>query len=158
MNDVTIRKEMIDRKGRVNSDHQRAVIYLDKNPLNDILDEFYVKNDIFDMKVKSKAWSKLVRFSSSIVERKLAKYFGVDPKFVKFSFNAGCSCGCSPGYILKKPAPFMQFGYPKKDIWCEVNITEEDMNSLKVFMSSQKIQKLLEQDIAADKAKKEAKH
>lgn len=78
-----------------------SVAYLESN-LSEHLD-----NDLFDvlrirsLNFKCKAWSKAVSASSKIQAKNIKELLQLpEATKVVYSSKAGCSCGCSPGYVI----------------------------------------------------------
>jgi len=81
-----------------------TTIFVNSNASKTI-DEFFLQNEIFNLDFKSKTWSKMVRLSTKMDIREIMSIFpkGAAPVSITYSKKAGCSCGCSPGYIVKLP-------------------------------------------------------
>ena len=82
------------------ADHQvkkaRAYVY---SNLIGRADDWYLENKVYGLKFKSKAWAKVSRFVNRKVNQAIMDHVeGVTGSV--YSKNAGCTCGCSPGYIL----------------------------------------------------------
>jgi hypothetical protein len=94
-------------------------LYVDNNTLTERIDQWFGENNIGDMQVKSSAWALVSGTALGLIEQKIAKHFGIDPKFVKYSRKCGCRCGCSPGYNVRLPA-----GHPQANhnAWADVSM------------------------------------
>jgi hypothetical protein len=77
-------------------------VYTDSN-LSETIDEFFSTNKIYNLSFKCRTWTKLKNFVSKVEEASLKKSFSLeDSAVVKYSHKAGCSCGCSPGFRVRK--------------------------------------------------------
>ena len=117
----------------------------DNMDIRSIIDKWFMANEIWELKVKSKAWGALTRFTNKIVYAGLVEHFDVPLKNVWFSQKAGCSCGCSPGFIVRGG---------KRGTWAFLTLefTEEEVAATLVLIKSKKVAKLLAADMAAHKA------
>lgn len=77
----------------------RSLVYVN-SPFDDIVDEFGSRNKIWNLDFKSKTWSAVCREATKYNIKALKTIFP-EAVSIKFSQKAGCSCGCSPGYIVK---------------------------------------------------------
>lgn len=71
-------------------------------------------------------WNKPhIEFKKQVLSEALIQA-GLDPKIVKATWNqkAGCSCGCSPGFILTSTDPD-NTDLGTIDIYCDYEITTE---------------------------------
>ena len=66
-----------------------------------IIDAWFNKHDISSIKFASRAWSRAKRVSNKYVYRAIREL--IPCKSVVYSRYAGCSCGCSSGYIVTEP-------------------------------------------------------
>lgn len=55
-------------------------------------------------------------FKSALPEILERLELDIDPKLIKFSQRAGCSCGCSPGFIIPNLGPV--------NVWADVKEVE----------------------------------
>lgn len=95
-------------------------IYIGKSTLSDRLDKWFMDNKIFMLNFKCKTWNKMIRYVTKIESESIKKALNLNSNAtVTYSRKAGCSCGCSPGYIVKNDC------FNKK-IWInfEYDITE----------------------------------
>ena len=74
---------------------------LEKYSPDRILDQWFSDWKIYELSKKSEAWSKATRIGNTYIYRAIKKL--VPCKSVIYNRNAGCSCGCSPGYIINTP-------------------------------------------------------
>ena len=77
----------------------RNLVYI-KSPFDDIADEFASQHGIWNLPFKCKTWSKICREATKL-NIQAFKHLFPDATSIKFSAKAGCSCSCSPGYIVK---------------------------------------------------------
>lgn len=77
----------------------RNIVYV-KSPFDDIADKFAFAHGIWNLPFKSKTWSSICRETNKINARALKELFP-EATSIKFSAKAGCTCGCSPGFIVK---------------------------------------------------------
>ena len=77
----------------------RSLVYVN-SPFDDIVDEFGSRNKIWNLDFKSKTWSAVCREATKYNIKALKTIFP-EAVSIKFSAKAGCSCGCSPGYIVQ---------------------------------------------------------
>lgn len=77
----------------------RNIVYV-KSPLDNVADEFFTKHKIYNLNFKCLTWNKACRIVTQQHTVALKQLFP-DATSVKFSAKAGCSCGCSPGYIVR---------------------------------------------------------
>lgn len=77
----------------------RNLVYI-KSPLDDIADEWASKYGIWNLPFKCKTWTKICREATKLNIQAFKDLFP-DAISIKFSATAGCSCGCSMGYIVK---------------------------------------------------------
>lgn len=71
--------------------------------LSEAIDKFFTENKIYNLPFKCRTWTKLKNFVSKIEEVTLKNSFSLEESaIVKYSHKAGCSCGCSPGFRVRK--------------------------------------------------------
>jgi hypothetical protein len=64
--------------------------------------EVYHENELYGVEWKSKAWSKLSSWATRLTAKALREKLGLSNNVsVTFSIYAGCSCPCSPGYVIR---------------------------------------------------------
>jgi hypothetical protein len=70
--------------------------------LVDCSTEVYHENELYNVEWKSKAWSKLSSWATRLTAKALREKLELSNNVsVTFSAYAGCSCPCSPGYIIR---------------------------------------------------------
>lgn len=116
-----------------------AVFIYNENKITKMLSEWFWVNDIIKLQVKSKAHGHLVKFVTTTNALHIAELLKTDPRNVKFSFTAGCACGCSPGYKVKAPRP-------GEHIYVEIESSEAEIRHLDIMMKSEWLAKLLAKD------------
>ena len=77
----------------------RNIVYV-KSPFDDVADQFGTKFGIWNLPFKSKTWSNICREANKLNLQALKDLFP-EATSIKFSAKAGCTCGCSPGFIVK---------------------------------------------------------
>ena len=97
-------KATLTKSSPISSDFRkrpgRSIVYVN-SVLDKAADEFGTKYDVWNLPFKSKTWSSVCRVINKATAELLRQLFP-DAVSIKFSAKAGCSCGCSPGYIVKK--------------------------------------------------------
>ena len=94
-----------DDKPRASAD--RFTVSVD-GPMNDLIEqEFFQKYNIGSLDFKCAAWSRVTgaatKATIAALKPVLAKHAGLKPENLDLHYSryAGCSCGCSPGYVGK---------------------------------------------------------
>ena len=98
---------------------------LEKYSPDRILDQWFDDWKIHELSKKSEAWSKAKRIGNKYVYKAIKSL--VPCKSVVYSRNAGCSCGCSPGYIVNTPEDTELIG---TTIDMEVYLTSDERDEL----------------------------
>lgn len=129
-----------------NRNHTTVFIDSSDVQIMNIMQEFYMEHELHSMRVRSKAWNSIVRNGTKIIREKLAQLLEVSPHDIYYSSKAGCSCGCSPGYIVKNT---YSMPIQRQKIWVKISdgITLQEVEKFKQFINSDKIKKLLENDL-----------
>ena len=122
------------------------IVYVENTPLHKMADQWFNQNKLFQMRVKSKAWSMIIRYLNGVLEPKLASHFNVPKQRCKYSHKAGCGCGCSPGFRLKQVRTELQ----RRDAWVEVQVEPAELKGLKELMNSKRFQMKWQQDLDMD--------
>jgi len=138
---------------QVTHNQRKTVIYIDNSPLNEVADKFAAENGIYPARFKSKVWSKIKRMvntahipliKSCIPDALKEKFVDNVGEFtISFSDTAGCSCGCSPGYVMRRNSNVCY------NIWVTVEASEKEVSEF-----SQKVNALLpdwEKEVEAHK-------
>lgn len=100
----TITQTRVDHDLRSNLSFR---VYTEGDKPRDMTGAWFDENNVQSLKFKRKAWNKVARAGVAISEKQMvpvvAKAFGLKPEdfTIRFSRYAGCSCGCSPGYVGK---------------------------------------------------------
>lgn len=85
----------------------KFIVHTENDAPRDASTEWFTQHSIGSLQFKCKAWNKVARAHVAVSETELvpviAEKFNISPtQFeIKFSRTAGCSCGCSPGYVGK---------------------------------------------------------
>lgn len=70
--------------------------------LVDCTTEVYHENELYNVEWKSKAWSKLSNYATRLTAKAIRANLELSENIsVAFSAYAGCSCPCSPGYVIR---------------------------------------------------------
>lgn len=108
----------------------RFTVYTD-GAARDVADEHYfTKHNIASLNFPCRSWRKVGGIASAI-EAEYAKAavearFGIKVE-LKFSRKAGCSCGCSPGFVGKIVGTGEGFGkLSRRTIWVHEVLTDAD--------------------------------
>ncbi len=93
----TISTKNIDYKDR------KAVIYVESNSIDELINKWFDEHEIHNLTFKSKAWSYINKKRNAFIAERIHKLLNLDPHYkIVFSHRAGCSCGCSPGFLIKQ--------------------------------------------------------
>jgi hypothetical protein len=118
----------------------RNLVYI-KSPFDDVADNFACKYDIFNLEFKCKTWSKVCRLATKAAIKALKEVFPYASD-IKFSAKAGCTCGCSPGYVIKENSNVIG-----KNYWVTIEATDEEISSFKDQVHSPRIVSELELEV-----------
>jgi len=78
-----------------------ARAFIDSN-LVDCSTEVFHENELYNVKWKSKSWTKLSSYATRLTAKALREKLELSENVsVTFSVYAGCSCPCSPGYVIR---------------------------------------------------------
>jgi hypothetical protein len=70
--------------------------------LVDCSTEVYHESELYNVEWKSKAWSKLSSWATRLTAKALREKLELSNNVsISFSVYAGCSCPCSPGYVIR---------------------------------------------------------
>jgi hypothetical protein len=131
---------------KISSDQRRkqgrSLVYIE-SPFDKIADEFASQYGIFCLQFKCKAWSQVCRMATKNAVQALKEIFP-NALEIKFSSKAGCSCGCSPGYVVKENTN--DYG---KNHWVTIEATDEEIASFKETIYNSKIVSKLNAEIVA---------
>jgi hypothetical protein len=139
-----IRNKMMSksRNGWAPSHSTRAVIYTEtpkeEESVMTIADDWFNEKKIYNLDFKCKTWNKVLRKCNRAVNAAIKEILS-DVKSIHYSRNAGCSCGCSPGHIVKfdKSVDF-------NDAWAVVKTSKEDCEEFRAWL------KTLDEELAAE--------
>lgn len=117
-------------------------VYVSDTPLHAMANHWFSDNNLYNLKVKSKAWSAITRYIARVIGTKIADHFGAKHENCKFNHKCGCSCGCSPGYNVH----IANGEYFYKDAWVKVDVSDSEIEGLKELISSEKFNILFHKD------------
>lgn len=117
-------------------------VYVNDTPLHKIADKWFSDNGLYSLPVKSKAWNRIIKYLNDRIAPELAKHFNVPIERCKWNRKCGCSCGCSPGFVIKMPPPEFQ----RRDVWVKVSVNESVIRGLKELIVSEKFVKIFNKD------------
>jgi hypothetical protein len=106
--------------------HDGCTVFVESN-VTKLVDEFFHDNKIYALNFKCKTWSKLGTISTKATIASLREIFGPEPE-IKYSRTAGCACGCSPGYRVKKLP--MNSEFINKNVWATVEVDIEPVKKV----------------------------
>jgi len=112
-------------------------IYVTSN-LTEATDKFFEDQKIRSMIEKSEVWSKISRRHSRLINSVIKKSFGCERSM--YSRYAGCSCPCSPGFVVKG-GEFMDSegkrqGFHSHSVCIEVTASGEELKEFTDWMDS----------------------
>lgn len=138
---------------------KRFTVYTD-GVARDIADqEYFTKYNIINFDFRCASWSRVGSFAAAIEARRAQQAvetaFGVKVS-LKFSRTAGCSCGCSPGFVGEilegeRSASYNGVQLSRASIWMEVPLTDEEKQAIVDYAAKQAAK--LPAEIEAGKAK-----
>jgi hypothetical protein len=129
MNSVVVTSDRIDNKK-----NKTMHVYVECPGIYPLIDKYFSDNIMF-LKVVSKAWRSVKMTATKIVISKLSEHFGLPARDIKWSNYCGCSCGCSPGYIVKVPEGDPKSGH---SLWVKVDVTEAEIASVQKAIEDSK--------------------
>ena len=97
----------VQRFDRRSSLSDRFIVFTGNDHPRETADKFYFDHNIYDLNFKSNAWNAVIRATTKLTAKKILAHFktlGVEDGQIvslQFSHKAGCSCGCSPGFVGK---------------------------------------------------------
>jgi hypothetical protein len=144
---ATITQERSSSEKRYRANYgNRTVVYVN-DPLATMLDkEIFDAHGVRDLNFECKSWNQICRAASKLTAKALAALFESNYK-ITYSRKAGCTCGCSPGFIVKRHSDYKQPFLKFTDMWVDVEYTEQELNDFKTawydrFKASFMIEKL----------------
>lgn len=102
----------------------RNLVYI-KSPFDDIVDKFGSEHKVWNLPFKSKTWSKICGEATKLNAKSLKEIFP-EAVSIKFSAKAGCTCGCSPGYIVNTDSTL-----PGQNHWVTVEATQAEQDNFR---------------------------
>lgn len=106
------------------------------DPARKLADGFYDRHNISSLRYKSKVWKRVGKLATKAeadeLKPALARHFGCreDELSLAFSVYAGCSCGCSPGFVGRVTSG-REIASPdgsvlnRADVWANVEVSPE---------------------------------
>lgn len=107
----------------------RSIVYV-SSPLDDVADAFAKEYGVWQLPFKSRTWSSVCSEVSKITADVLKEIFA-GAVSIKFSQKAGCSCGCSPGYIVKYNSHREGLNH-----WVDIEASEDELKELRASLFS----------------------
>ena len=98
-------------------------VYAESNA-DKLIDAFFDEHKIWALNFKCKIWSRMKAMATKLNVLELRKVFG-DECEIKWSDKTGCTCGCSPGYRVRKiPAGSC---YNNKDVCVKIQVDTDEL-------------------------------
>lgn len=119
----------------------RSIVYIE-SPFDTIADEFASEHKVWNLPFKSKTWSAVCREATKINAKALKELFP-EAVSIKFSAKAGCTCGCSQGYIVKTNSTL-----PGQNHWVTVEASRVEQDVFRAGIFSLRRARDLEGEIA----------
>jgi hypothetical protein len=107
----------------------RAVVYVD-DKLTDAIDREIFDLMVRDLPYESSAWKRVTKTVNKVIASALKNHLGGDYK-VSYSRKAGCNCGCSPGYIVKRHTNYDQPQLMHSSLWIDVDFNQEEVDAFR---------------------------
>lgn len=104
--------------------------------LTELADDWFLEKGIHTLNFKCKTWKKVKRKISDIHRPLLME--NLDAEKVSYSRKAGCTCGCSPGYIVDSHE------YVRRWLYGDFEYSKEEVEEFKDFLK--KMEPLLEKE------------
>ena len=107
----------------------RSIVYVE-SPLDNVADDFAKEYGVWQLAFKSRTWSSVCNEVTAITAEVLKELFA-GAVSIKFSQKAGCTCGCSPGYIVK-------YNSHKEGLnhWVTIEASEDELKQLRASLFS----------------------
>ena len=120
-------------------------VYVESN-VTTLIDKFFSDHKIYSLGFKCKTWNRMVSMAQKIEVAAMKEFFGADDGLdIKYSHKTGCSCGCSPGFKVRKAFSPAVADYKNCDVWLNLKLdTTEIKKMLPLFEAKLKVE-LLEQ-------------
>jgi hypothetical protein len=128
---ATITQERSLSPGRYRASYgNRTIVYVE-DPLARVLDkEIFDAHGIMNLNFECKSWNQICKAASKLTACALADLFQSNYN-ITYSRKAGCSCGCSPGFIVKRHGDYKQPFLKFTDMWVDVEFTEQEINDFR---------------------------
>jgi hypothetical protein len=129
MNKAVVTTIRPDSQSRSNNPLRCKVFVKLTDDFEDPISKFY-NDKIWKLKFKSKAWAWLTKQRSKLVIDALQRdVFGSDGAAkIQFNAKAGCSCGCSPGFIVDLTDK-VAAQYRRANVWVNIDIDKPELNA-----------------------------
>lgn len=130
-----------DRKGFRNN---KLHMYVGNTELHALADEWFSENGISELQVKSAAWGRIVGYINRTIAKKIETHFDAEnvkesksdrpvPSVkARYSRKCGCSCGCSPGFIVDGCLSVATY---RADAWADVHVTKAEIEYMKKLIA-----------------------
>ena len=90
------------RRRKWNKTSVDAKVYINTNKVDNLVDDWYQRNELYRATFKSKAWSIITRARNRVIVKAIKEQIPLcDSANVRFNHKCGCSCGCSPGFDVR---------------------------------------------------------
>jgi hypothetical protein len=111
----------------------KGIVYINSNLLS-VLDNELFFPYVIDLKVKSKAWKSIKNKALGMIGNAIKNQMH-ESYTVKYNEKAGCNCGCSPGFVVKRDvkvsykdlSPSLDF----TEMWIDADFSEDEMNDFR---------------------------
>lgn len=107
----------------------RSIVYVN-SPLDQVAEDFATQYEVWQLPFKSRTWSSVCNEVSKITAEVLKELFA-GAVSIKFSQKAGCSCNCSPGYIVKYDSYREGLNH-----WVNIEASEDELKELRASLFS----------------------
>jgi hypothetical protein len=117
-------------------------VYLGSCPATALIDKWFNENEVYSLMFKCKTWTKLKNLATKLTIAAMRTNIvatgpGDGEKCqITYSRNAGCSCGCSPGYRIRKinrnDPQTVQYGsenLSNHDLWMDVKCDTTELEA-----------------------------
>jgi len=91
-----------------------------------VVDKFFDDNKIYALNFTCSTWNALKRKAVESDIADLKTIFGEDAE-IRWSKTAGCSCGCSPGYVVDGQ---MKSEFRNKNVWIDIESSTDHLVKL----------------------------
>ena len=118
---------------------RKAVVYVEKTAIDELLGKWFMEHNIYSFKWKCNTWTWLSKKRNTVISERINKLLKVDQNCkVVWSAYAGCSCSCSPGFLIKRGGRnerrILIDNQAYSSIWVDIN-TDDVINSFKNYIT-----------------------